>query len=61
MGGDAVYAGSFEAAAGEFLGEYVVSGKAAPTPAGFAFSVDPAQKYLYVVESANARVLIFER
>ena len=47
--------------AGEFLGEYVVAGEAPPTPAGFAFSVDPAQKYLYVVESANARVLIFER
>jgi DNA-binding beta-propeller fold protein YncE len=47
--------------AGEFLGEYVVAGEAPPTPAGFSFSVDPEQKYLYVVESANARVLIFER
>ena len=47
--------------AGEFLGEYVVAGEAPPTPAGFSFSVDPAQRYLYVVESANARVLIFER
>jgi len=46
---------------GEYLSELVIEGEAAPAPAGFAFSPDPAQTYLYVIESSNARLLIFER
>lgn len=46
---------------GEFISELVIEGDATPAPAGFAFSPDPAQRFLYVVESANARVLIYER
>jgi hypothetical protein len=33
----------------------------APVPAGFAFSSDPKQQYLYVVDSGPMRVLIFDR
>lgn len=47
--------------AGEFIDELVIEGDAPPAPAGFAFSPDAGQRFLYVVESANARVLIFER
>jgi hypothetical protein len=46
---------------GEYLSQLVVEGEATPAPAGFAFSPDPEQEFLYVVESANARVLIFDR
>jgi DNA-binding beta-propeller fold protein YncE len=46
---------------GEYISQLVIEGEAAPAPAGFAFSPDPAQTYLFVVESSNARVLIFER
>lgn len=46
---------------GEYIGQMVIEGEAAPAPAGFAFSPDPEQRFLYVVESANARVMIFER
>jgi DNA-binding beta-propeller fold protein YncE len=33
----------------------------APVPAGFAFSPDPKQQYLYVVDSGPMRVVIFDR
>jgi DNA-binding beta-propeller fold protein YncE len=33
----------------------------APVPAGFAFSADPKQQFLYVVDSGPMRVLIFDR
>jgi DNA-binding beta-propeller fold protein YncE len=33
----------------------------APVPAGFAFSPDPKQQFLYVVDSGPMRVLIFDR
>lgn len=46
---------------GEYISQVVVEGDEAAAPAGFAFSPDPAQRFLYVVESANARVLIYER
>jgi hypothetical protein len=32
-----------------------------PVPAGFAFSPDPDQQYLYVVDSGPMRVVIFDR
>src|SRR5690606_36150704 len=32
-----------------------------PVPAGFAFSPDPAQQFLYVVDSGPMRVVIFDR
>jgi DNA-binding beta-propeller fold protein YncE len=47
--------------AGEYISQLVIEGESPPAPAGFAFSPDAAQRYLYVVESANARVLILER
>ena len=46
---------------GTYIRQLVIEGEAAATPAGFAFSPDPEQQFLYIVESANARVLIFER
>ena len=33
----------------------------APVPAGFAFSQDPKQQYLYVVDSGPMRIVIFDR
>jgi hypothetical protein len=33
----------------------------APVPAGFAFSADPKQQFLYVVDSGPMRVLVFDR
>jgi DNA-binding beta-propeller fold protein YncE len=36
-------------------------GKVTPVPAGFAFSSDTAQRWLYVVDSGPMRVAIFER
>jgi DNA-binding beta-propeller fold protein YncE len=47
--------------AGRYISELVIEGAAPPAPAGFAFSPDPRQEFLYVVESANARVLVFDR
>jgi DNA-binding beta-propeller fold protein YncE len=35
--------------------------KVAPVPAGFAFSADPKQQFLYVVDSGPMRVVIFDR
>ena len=32
-----------------------------PVPAGFAFSPDPGQQFLYVVDSGPMRVVIFDR
>jgi hypothetical protein len=46
---------------GDYIRQLVIEGEAATTPAGFAFSPDAEQQFLYIVESANARVLIFER
>lgn len=46
---------------GEYLSQLVIEGDATPAPAGFAFSPDPEQRFLYIVESANARVLIYDR
>jgi DNA-binding beta-propeller fold protein YncE len=36
-------------------------GEVAPVPAGFAFSPDPKQQYLYVVDSGPMRVVVFDR
>jgi len=36
-------------------------GSVTPVPAGFAFSPDPKQQFLYVVDSGPMRVVIFER
>jgi DNA-binding beta-propeller fold protein YncE len=36
-------------------------GDVAPVPAGFAFSPDPKQQFLYVVDSGPMRVLVFDR
>jgi DNA-binding beta-propeller fold protein YncE len=47
--------------AGEYLGQLVIEGEQPPAPAGFAFSPDPEQRLLYIVESANARVLVYDR
>jgi len=38
-----------------------VGGTVVPVPAGFAFSPDRGQQYLYVVDSGFMRVVIFER
>jgi DNA-binding beta-propeller fold protein YncE len=48
---------------GKFLRELRVrnDGDVAPVPAGFAFSPDPKQQFLYVVDSGPMRVLIFDR
>jgi DNA-binding beta-propeller fold protein YncE len=47
--------------AGEYLAQIVIEGEQPPAPAGFAFSPDPEQRLLYIVESANARVLVYDR
>ena len=49
--------------AGAFLRQVVLraDGDVAPVPAGFAFSPDPQQRFLYVVDSGPMRVLIFDR
>jgi hypothetical protein len=36
-------------------------GSVTPVPAGFAFSPDPKQQFLYVVDSGPMRVVIFDR
>jgi len=46
---------------GTYLRQLMIEGDAPAAPAGFAFSPDPEQQFLYIVESANARVLIFDR
>lgn len=49
---------------GEFLEQVRVTNESSdvvPVPAGFAFSPDPAQQFLYVVDSGAMRVVIFDR
>ena len=48
---------------GKFLRQVMLPSDAevAPVPAGFAFSPDPKQQYLYVVDSGPMRVVIFDR
>jgi DNA-binding beta-propeller fold protein YncE len=49
---------------GKFTRQVRVTGDGsatAPVPAGFAFSPDAEQRYLYVVDSGLMRVVIFER
>ena len=48
---------------GKFLRDVPLraDGAVAPVPAGFAFSADPQQRFLYVVDSGPMRVLIFDR
>jgi DNA-binding beta-propeller fold protein YncE len=46
---------------GEYISQIVIEGESPPAPAGFAFSRDPEQRFLYVIESANARMLVFDR
>lgn len=48
---------------GKFLREVKLQtdGDVAPVPAGFAFSPDPDQRYLYVVDSGPMRVVVFDR
>jgi hypothetical protein len=49
---------------GEFLRQVRVTNEASdvvPVPAGFAFSPDPNQQFLYVVDSGPMRVVIFDR
>jgi DNA-binding beta-propeller fold protein YncE len=49
---------------GKFLKQVHVTNEGSdvvPVPAGFAFSPDPAQQFLYVVDSGPMRVVIFDR
>ena len=48
---------------GKFLREASLTSDSdvAPVPAGFAFSADPNQQFLYVVDSGPMRVVIFDR
>jgi DNA-binding beta-propeller fold protein YncE len=49
---------------GEFLRQVRVANDdsdAVPVPAGFAFSPDPEQRFLYVVDSGPMRIVIFDR
>jgi DNA-binding beta-propeller fold protein YncE len=48
---------------GKYLRQVVVTneGGVTPVPAGFAFSPDPKQQFLYVVDSGPMRVVIFDR
>ena len=48
---------------GKFLREVKLTPdpRVAPVPAGFAFSPDPKQQFLYVVDSGPMRVVIFDR
>jgi DNA-binding beta-propeller fold protein YncE len=50
-------------AAGKYLRQVKVTneGGVAPVPAGFAFSPDARQQFLYVVDSGPMRVVIFDR
>jgi DNA-binding beta-propeller fold protein YncE len=49
--------------AGKYLRQVkvVADGSVAPVPAGFAFSSDPKQQFLYVVDSGPMRVVVFDR
>jgi hypothetical protein len=50
--------------AGKFLRQVRVAndgGTVVPVPAGFAFSPDKSQQFLYVVDSGLMRIVIFER
>ena len=50
--------------AGKFLKQVRVTNEGStvvPVPAGFAFSPDKNQQYLYVVDSGPMRVVIFDR
>jgi DNA-binding beta-propeller fold protein YncE len=49
--------------AGKYLRQAIVAndGGVTPVPAGFAFSPDPKQQLLYVVDSGPMRVVIFDR
>jgi len=49
---------------GKFLKQVRVTSESSavvPVPAGFAFSPDKKQQFLYVVDSGPMRVVIFER
>ena len=48
---------------GKFIRQVRITPESAttPVPAGFAFSPDKAQKYLYVVDSGPMRIVIFDR
>jgi DNA-binding beta-propeller fold protein YncE len=48
---------------GKFLKQARIApaGATTPVPAGFAFSPDRAQRYLYVVDSGPMRIVIFDR
>jgi DNA-binding beta-propeller fold protein YncE len=48
---------------GKYLRQVIVTneGGVTPVPAGFAFSPDAGQQYLYVVDSGPMRVVIFDR
>ena len=48
---------------GKFLREARLrtAGTVAPVPAGFAFSPDPKQQFLYVVDSGPMRIIILDR
>jgi len=48
---------------GKFLKQARISvdGGVTPVPAGFAFSADKQQRYLYVVDSGLMRIVIFDR
>jgi DNA-binding beta-propeller fold protein YncE len=48
---------------GKYLRQVKVTneGGVTPVPAGFAFSPDPAQRFLYVVDSGPMRVVILDR
>jgi DNA-binding beta-propeller fold protein YncE len=48
---------------GKFLREVRITSdtNVAPVPAGFAFSPDPKQRFLYVVDSGPMRVVILDR
>ena len=48
---------------GKFIRQVRIApeGTATPVPAGFAFSPDARQRYLYVVDSGPMRIVIFER
>ena len=48
---------------GKFIRQVRITpeGATTPVPAGFAFSPDKAQKYLYVVDSGPMRIVIFDR
>jgi len=48
----------------EFLSQFRVTNEGSdvvPVPAGFAFSPDPDQQFLYVVDSGAMRVVVFDR